>query len=365
VTASRSGLEGFRALCEELQAAGHDPRHLCADVDPTPGGVDANAIFAHDVHSLARLLLRAEIVSGDPLLGLHLAARASGRGILWSALRAQRSVGDALRMLVQLASVVWGPYGKASLHSVGASTVLRYELPDVVPRHAIEYLVARTVIGLRIAGVTNLDVWFGHPPACGLDAYREILRCTPRFRQPETRVGLPTAELDRSIPTGNPLLAAAIASAIEALQSQAPATVAAAVADRVRAALQEGRGWSREALARGLGMSGKTLARRLEAERRSFRDVVADVSRALAQQLVEDVRVDLTKAAEGAGFSDLAAFGKAFRRWFGTSPSAYRAGLESRIARRRSRPGGGPRRRMSSLNERPSAADERRGAHPG
>jgi AraC-like DNA-binding protein len=73
-------------------------------------------------------------------------------------------------------------------------------------------------------------------------------------------------------------------------------------------------------------MSGRTLARRLVAERRLFRDVVDDVRRTIAQRLVADERsLDLGEVAARVGFADPAAFGKAFRRWFGTSPSAFRA----------------------------------------
>jgi transcriptional regulator GlxA family with amidase domain len=61
-------------------------------------------------------------------------------------------------------------------------------------------------------------------------------------------------------------------------------------------------------------MSGRTLARRLAGEQRTFRDVVDGARRALAQRLVVDGTLDLGAVATRVGFSDLAAFGKAFRR---------------------------------------------------
>jgi AraC-like DNA-binding protein len=335
--AATPGLEGFGALWEELRAAGLDAG--CR------GGFDSRrravvAPTALDVDRMARLLARAERAAGDPLLGLHLATRAAGRGMLWHVARVQRSLGDALRALVELAGVVWGPFSGASLEEAGEAALLRYRLPDELPRHVVEYLVARTVIGLRIAGVRRVAVWFRHPRAAPVDAYEAVLRCAPRFRQAETRIVLPTADLERPIPTANPLLASALTSAIECLRARAPVTVAQRLADQVRVALHEERRCAREALARALGMSGKTLARRLEAEGRSFRDVVDDVRRARAQQLLEDRRLDLAEIADRAGFADLTAFGKAFRRWFAMTPSAYR-------------------RRMSAADESSSVADER------
>ncbi|MBY0279468.1 helix-turn-helix transcriptional regulator, partial [Candidatus Binatia bacterium] len=93
----------------------------------------------------------------------------------------------------------------------------------------------------------------------------------------------------------------------------------------VEAALAAGRRPDREALARALGMSGKTLARRLADERQSFRALVERTRRELAYRLVLHERIALGEVASRTGFADQAAFGKAFRRWFGASPSALRA----------------------------------------
>jgi AraC-like DNA-binding protein len=60
------------------------------------------------------------------------------------------------------------------------------------------------------------------------------------------------------------------------------------------------------------------------AEERLFREVVEGVRRTLAEGLVRDGR-DLTEVAQRVGYADPAAFGKAFRRWFGESPSVFRA----------------------------------------
>ena len=105
----------------------------------------------------------------------------------------------------------------------------------------------------------------------------------------------------------------------------APATLAARLAAVIADALARGDRPDREALARTLGMSGRTLARRLAAEGEQFSDVVDGVRRRLAERLIADPRLDVGEIADRVGFADPAAFGKAFRRWFGVSPSAFRA----------------------------------------
>jgi len=51
---------------------------------------------------------------------------------------------------------------------------------------------------------------------------------------------------------------------------------------------------------------------------------VDEVRRTVARRLIVDGSLDLGEVATRVGFADGAAFGKAFRRWFGASPSALR-----------------------------------------
>ncbi len=96
------------------------------------------------------------------------------------------------------------------------------------------------------------------------------------------------------------------------------------LATAVEGALARGKRTDRETLARSLGMSGKTLARRLATEGRLFRDVVDEVRRVLAERLLGQ-ELDLAEVPGQVGFADPGAFGKAFRRWSGEPPSAFRA----------------------------------------
>ena len=47
--------------------------------------------------------------------------------------------------------------------------------------------------------------------------------------------------------------------------------------------------------------------------------------RGLAERLVADPGLDIGEIAARAGFADPAAFGGGLRRWFGASPTAFRA----------------------------------------
>jgi AraC-like DNA-binding protein len=73
-----------------------------------------------------------------------------------------------------------------------------------------------------------------------------------------------------------------------------------------------------------LGLSRPTLFRRLKAEGTSFECVLDEVRHSLALTYVVDRKLRVAEAAYLLGFSDPAAFSRAFKRWTGKSPRAMR-----------------------------------------
>jgi AraC-like DNA-binding protein len=79
-----------------------------------------------------------------------------------------------------------------------------------------------------------------------------------------------------------------------------------------------------EPVSRALGCSRQTLYRRLKAEGLTFEQVLDDLRRRRALKLVRDVTMPVKEIAWRLGFSDPAAFSRAFKRWTGKSPRAMR-----------------------------------------
>ena len=79
-----------------------------------------------------------------------------------------------------------------------------------------------------------------------------------------------------------------------------------------------------EEVARALGYSRQTLYRRLKAEGATFEEVLDALRRRVALHLVGEQGVSVKEAAWRLGFSDAAAFSRAFKRWTGASPGNLR-----------------------------------------
>jgi AraC-like DNA-binding protein len=79
-----------------------------------------------------------------------------------------------------------------------------------------------------------------------------------------------------------------------------------------------------DGIAAALGVSRQTLFRRLKAEGVTFAAVLDDLRRRLALSYLAERRVSVNEAAYLTGFSEPAAFSRAFKRWTGASPSTVR-----------------------------------------
>jgi AraC-like DNA-binding protein len=77
-------------------------------------------------------------------------------------------------------------------------------------------------------------------------------------------------------------------------------------------------------IAQQLGMSGRSFTRRLAQEGTTFGEILDHLRNHLAVRYLEDQRISLQQIAWLLGYSELAAFNHAFKRWFGTSPSRAR-----------------------------------------
>lgn len=79
-----------------------------------------------------------------------------------------------------------------------------------------------------------------------------------------------------------------------------------------------------ESVARELAMAPRTLQRKLGEERVTYHALVEEARRAAAERHLGDRRLSVSEIAYLLGYSEPAAFHRAFKRWHGVSPQAYR-----------------------------------------
>jgi len=146
-----------------------------------------------------------------------------------------------------------------------------------------------------------------------------------RFSHAFTGLELERSWLDRAQLDRSPELCALLQTRAELLLARVEQDAPAA--ERVKRWLVAQRWQTRptmDAIARDLGMSARSLRRRLLEERVLFSELVDDARASHAKRMLADPRRSVQETAFALGFATPAAFSRAFKRWTGVAPSAYR-----------------------------------------
>jgi AraC-like DNA-binding protein len=154
-------------------------------------------------------------------------------------------------------------------------------------------------------------------------AYREALRAPVSFN---AEIG--TLHFDKET-LREPLLHAApdIAKATDRIAEQYietldPHKIASQVRTLLIALLPSGK-TDQELVSSRLNRSASTLQRQLQAEGLTYRKVLENTQRSLAETYLRDKKYSFSQIAYLLGFSDQSNFSRAFKRWTSVSPKQY------------------------------------------
>ena len=185
----------------------------------------------------------------------------------------------------------------------------------------------REIAGLGPGEPVAREVAFQHPPFPGetLAALEAVLACPLRFNESETRVVLPRALLARPLISPNEGLFTYLARHAEALQARVKtsASLAARVRELLAARIRQGEP-EQASVAQALALGERTLQRRLQDEGTTFALLLDEVRADLGRMYLADPKLAIFEIAFLLGYSEPSPFNRAFRRWTGQSPSAFR-----------------------------------------
>jgi len=284
------------------------------------------------VVSQHRFLELAANQMNDPLLGLHVAAEIDMReiGLLFYLAAASATVSEALEYLSRYAMTSNEEIRLEISHHQDEAVVTFLSVVTLdVPRGQFSELIALSLNRL-LHDLTNRDfvplrLGFAHARNAGLKEVHRILRCPVEFTQatdclvfPQRVMELPILSRDSRLlgileAHGNHLLE----------EKRAMGGLQRIVENQLVGALAGGRAQAAE-IANQLGMSVRSLRRQLAEEGTSFAEILDRVRQRLARRYLEDESISLQQASWLLGYSEIAAFSHAFKRWTGTSPGRAR-----------------------------------------
>ncbi|HVH45406.1 MAG TPA: AraC family transcriptional regulator [Labilithrix sp.] len=279
---------------------------------------------------LDRLAVRARTLTREPALGVYLGMqmRVSAHGYLGFAAMTSSTVREALEIALRFAPTRTSAI-VLRLHVDGdiSSLVIDERVPlgaaqDIIILALMVGIeqIASALTGKHIEG--SADVTFPRPD--DFERFDEIARGRIRFDQPVNQLLFPSSMLDLPIVLADPV-------ARRLAQEQCERELDALghrgnLAARVRALVPrpDGGFHSLEEIAAMVHVSPRTLKRKLADQGTGFSELLEQQQRERALMLLRSPELSLENIAERVGYSDVANFTRAFRRWTGLTPGAYR-----------------------------------------
>jgi len=168
------------------------------------------------------------------------------------------------------------------------------------------------------------EVTFAFRAPSDLSAFRAHFAAPMHFNRDRNGVAFDASFLERPIASADAILRDLLTSQVREKDRAGSGDVAKDRIRRVmRTLLASGRAGQSE-VASAFGMSRRTLARRIEESGTTFRALLDESRFDAARGLLEASSASFGDIASKLGYADATAFARAFRRWSGSSPAAWR-----------------------------------------
>lgn len=281
----------------------------------------------------------AKIELGEPLFSLQVAADTlpPSHGVLGLLLQSCNTMGEAIKLgykfqyltrTAHLSSLTFdGNFVTSRLDTAGEDDNII--APFVEYCHGNLFSIASHLTG-HMETIQAEQVHFKHQPRAPLKSYQQLLRTDNiKFGQTENQVIFSRKLMDLPIylsdsSTKNKLLD-------EANRQLREKSASNSLSEQVKQLLQQQEPFiplSLEECAEKLNSSVSTIKRKLQEEDSSYRSLLDQVREELASHYLRSSELSVEQIATTVGFSNTAAFTRAFKRWTEQTPQQYRQNFD-------------------------------------
>lgn len=330
-----ANLQGF---VEYALERGADARRILGQFD-----IEIHALTDPDAHistrAMAAMFEYCSDLFGDPLFGLHLALRQPPEvfGCVTAMARSSPDLRTALRGLVEYTPIIHSPEAAPELVEHGEVASLRWQVTHEVGFNdqanlqavGLQVKLLRSLAGSRFQlRLIELVVDCRQQEA---EKMSQLLGCQVRARARQNAIHFDIDALDAHLPTADRVLYRLLGGYLDRLRALRNPGFTDRVRDYIRGALPYG-SCAIEHCAEKFGLSVRTVQSRLAEHGTSFSEVLEELRLALAKAYLESPETSLDEIAEALGYGEQTSFGRAFKRWTGTTPKQYReAGQAMRL----------------------------------
>jgi len=324
VASPTASLADMRTFVNAFERLGHDVDVLLAEVGLSRRDLsDPDGRIACDL--IGSLFARAQQNRFTPNLGLAiaLATPLGAYPLLDYLVLTSDTVGDGLAQLARYLRITASP---VSVHLHAEGDPVRVEI-EAVSAFGYEFEAALIVSRLREetdGPFVAASISFEHKPD-DVAAFEHAMGCPVRTAASWNGLTIDPSICRLPMRRRDPILRKFLESQANAILANMPARTGVAMEVRRALASAVASGATRmAAIARQLGMSERTLHRRLAEDRVSYQELLEEVRKAAAGRYLDDSPLAISEIAYLLGYSEPAAFHRAFKRWYATTPEQFR-----------------------------------------
>ena len=307
-------------------------------IDPAPlfrkHGIESTAVFDPGSRisylKLDRVMGEAVEQSGDPFFSLKeakylLPSHLGPLGFAWLASTSLRSAFQRVQRYIK----VLHENMQVTMHDSEDALVVSFNL-DAPSVNAYHRDIGHLAIMTRMCRFNYGNQWnplrvtVAHPAPPDQSYFYSLFRCPVDFGAEENSLHIDLKQADKRLTGASKQLAQLHDHIVVKYLAHLSRKD---IINRVKAAILDGLGEgnaTESSIANAMNTSIRNLNRKLSNEGTSFKTLLMEIRRELAEQYINDSTLTLTEISFLLGFSEVSSFSRAYRRWEGQSPSEAR-----------------------------------------
>jgi AraC-like DNA-binding protein len=199
-------------------------------------------------------------------------------------------------------------------------------LPYEYQKHTNEVAMAQGIVILKALIGNQLKVkavHFSHTEPNDTSPYRKIFQVPVSFEQSKNEIIFNSKFLEKKIIKADPLLKEILNQQIEKLQPQQSNNLIHEVDILIRRSLQSQQ-YHIEKIAKHFSLHPRTLQRKLQDMGTSYSELLEEIRRNIAKEQLSNTNISITQLSDYLGYADNTALTRAFKRWFGMTPTEWK-----------------------------------------